>query len=406
MPRSSERVSFQGINGAQLQGVVEFPPHQKPHAYAIFAHCFTCGKNLLAAKRITQAVAQTGIAALRFDFTGIGDSEGDFSNTNFTSNIADIKSAFDYMKARFKAPSLLIGHSLGGSAVLASGMIIEEIEAIVTIGSPADPSHVQKLFAGSMDEIEKNGSGEVTIGLRKFTIKKQFLDDIVKNDFLKHLKKMRKPLLIMHSPQDKIVEISNAGQIYDAAFHPKSFITLDGADHILSAKKDAHYAGEVIGTWLRKYIPAPELKPIQTDHQVVAHLAGEKYTTSVHAGNHHITADEPLEVGGDDFGLSPYELLSSALATCTAMTLKMYALRKGIDLQEVNVHVNHARKHATDSDVADNKTSKIDEFIRTIELFGDLTEAQQKRLIEIANKCPVHRTLENPLVEINTTQRS
>lgn len=402
MAQSRERVSFPGFNGEDLQGVIEFPLNRKPHAYAIFAHCFTCGKNVSAARRIAQSVAQAGIATLRFDFTGLGDSEGEFAATNFSSNLKDIEAAHAFMSENFAPPTLLIGHSLGGSAVLASGLNISGIEAIVTVGAPSDPVHVKKLFKGSLEQIEKEGSGEVVIGYRKFVIQDQFIKDIQQTRFLDKLKNMRKPLLIMHSPQDKIVGIENAAEIYKAAFHPKSFVTLDGSDHMLSDAKDAQYAGELIGTWIRKYIPEPELTPLDTDHQVIANLSSEKFTTLVRAGRHHLTADEPEDIGGNDFGPTPYELLGSALATCTVMTLKMYALRKGIDLKEVNVHVSHEKKHGTDSDAA-SATNKIDEFTRDIELFGDLTEAEQKRLLEIADKCPVHRTLENPNIQIKTS---
>ncbi len=404
MAQSRKRVTFKGFNGEELRGVIEFPLDKKPHAYAIFAHCFTCGKNVSAARKIAQSVAQAGIATLRFDFTGIGDSEGEFAATNFSSNLKDIQAAHAFMAEHYEAPRLLIGHSLGGAAVLASGMQIEEIEAIVTVAAPSDPAHVKHLLKGALEKIETEGSGEVTIGYKTFTIERQFVADILSAKFLDQLKHMRKPLLIMHSPQDTIVGIENAAEIYTSAFHPKSFITLDGADHMLSAGKDANYAGEVIGTWVRKYIPAPEPKPIDTDHQVVASLSGPNFTTLVKAGQHNLTADEPAEVGGDDFGPNPYELLAASLATCTAMTLKMYANHKKIDLQEVNVHVSHAKKHATDSEDT-RASSKIDEFVRDLEIYGNMTEEQRQRLVEIADKCPVHRTLENPNTAIKTTLR-
>ena len=404
MSASRERISFEGVRGQTLAGVLEFPVDQKPHTFAVFIHCFTCGKNMSAARHITRAFTQSGIAVLRFDFTGLGDSDGDFSDTNFKSNLHDVEQAVAYLSKHYQAPRLLGGHSLGGAAALASAFNLDTIEAIVTIGAPSDPFHVTHLLQNEMDTILQEGHGEVLIGQRTFTIKKGFIEDLKQHEILSRLKKLKKPLLILHSPQDEVVNISNAAEIYQAAFHPKSFVTLDGSDHLLSEQQDARYAGEVIGTWVRKYLPAPESPSIKTDHQVAAMLLREdRFTTHVKVGKHQITADEPEEVGGTDFGPSPYELLSSALATCTAMTIKMYADRKSWQVDECIVHVNHEKKHGDDSQVSEKGGSKIDHFTRNIELSGALDETQRKRLLEIANKCPVHRTLESGEMKIETS---
>lgn len=403
MSRSRERVTFQGIKGQALAGVLEFPIDQKPHTFAVFIHCFTCGKNIGAARYITRALTQNGIAVLRFDFTGLGDSDGDFSETDFKSNLHDVEQAVAYLTEHYKTPKLLVGHSLGGAAALASAFDLESIEAVVTIAAPSDPFHVTHLLQDEMDTILSEGEGEVMIGARTFTIKRGFVEDLQDHEILSRLKHLKKPLLVLHSPQDEVVDIKNAAEIYQAAFHPKSYISLDGANHMLSGKQDAHYAGEIIATWVRKYLPPPVSPSIKTDHQVAAMLTKEdQFTTYVKVGQHQLTADEPEGVGGADYGPSPYELLSSALATCTAMTIKMYANRKKWNLDECIVHVDHEKKHAEDSHASEQGVSKIDHFMRRIELTGSLDEKQRQRLLEIANKCPVHRTLESGEMHIAT----
>ncbi len=389
----SKKVTFVNTNGYTLAAKLELPANGAPHNYAIFAHVFTGNKNLSAVRHISRALTLNGIAVLRFDFTGLGESEGDFADTNFTSNVEDLLAAAKFLEDNYKAPTIIVGHSLGGAASIFAASKIESIRAVATIGTPSEPEHVTHLLDSSIEDIETKGFANVTIGGRTFMIKKQFLDDLRSKDMYEILHNLKKAILVLHSPQDKIVEIDNAAKIYGAAYHPKSFITLDGADHMLTDKIAASYAGNTIASWVSRYIDLPKKEKLDTDKQVVAKLGKEGYTTEILAGQHGMIADESEEVGGDDFGPSPYELLSSALAACTVMTLQMYARRKNWDLKEVKVHINHDKKYVEDCHDCDQKNSKIDHFERCIEFEGDLSEEQIARLLEIADKCPVHRTL-------------
>lgn len=395
----SQKISFTNQVGYQLSARIDWPLSKGPYPFAVFAHVFTGNKSHRAARHISRALTLNGIAVLRFDFTGLGESEGDFADTNFTSNVEDLLSAADFLKETYAAPSIIIGHSLGGAAALFAGAKIESIKAIVTIGAPSYPEHVTHLLQESMEDIEQKGCARVSIGGRGFVIKKQFLDDLRDQNHIAIIKGLQKALLVMHSPQDRIVEIDNAAHIYKLAKHPKSFITLDGADHMLTSKEDAFYAGQVISSWVRRYADFPVRQPLKTDEQVVVKLAAEdKFTADIQAGRHGIVADEPEEFGGNDFGPSPYELLNASLGACTSMTLQMYAKRKGWDLREVKVHLSHQKTtyYYEDMKELDPKKSKIDRFERVIELVGDLSEEQRDRLMTIANKCPVHRTLASP----------
>ena len=389
----SKKVTFLNENGYTLAAKLELPANSFPHNYAIFAHVFTGNKNLSAVRHISRALTLNGIAVLRFDFTGLGESEGDFADTNFTSNVEDLLAAAKFLEDNYKAPTIIVGHSLGGAASIFAASKIKSVRAVATIGTPSEPEHVTHLLDSSIEDIEANGFANVTIGGRTFMIKKQFLDDLRSKDMYEILHNLKKALLVLHSPQDRIVEIDNAAKIYGAAYHPKSFITLDGADHMLTDKITASYAGNSIASWVSRYIDLPKKEKLDTDKQVVAKLGSEGYTTEILAGQHGLIADESEEVGGDDFGPSPYELLSSALAACTVMTLQMYARRKKWDLKEVKVHINHGKKYVEDCGNCDKNTSKIDHFERCIEFEGDLNEEQIARLLEIADKCPVHRTL-------------
>ena len=397
-----QTVHFQNNNKQSLAAIIEMPIDKKPMAFAIFAHCFTCNKNLHAVVNITQALTSKGIAVLRFDFTGLGESQGDFSETNFSSNVEDLISAAKFLENKYESPALLVGHSLGGAAVIYAAEKLDSVKAVATIAAPADPDHVSKLIKEGKDEIEKKGEATVNIGGRQFKIKKQFLDDLNNRRPEKVIQDMRKPIIILHSPFDKIVSIEDAATIYQSAFHPKSFMSLDDADHLLSRKRDSKYAGEVIGAWMTRYANVSEPKELETDKQMVARITDESLTVDIQAGKHRFTADEPESSGGNNFGPTPYELLNSALGSCTAMTMKMYADRKKWPLEEALVHVEHQRKHKEDCDECENsQVNKISLFERKIELSGDLTDKQKKRLIEIANKCPVHKTLSNE-IEINT----
>lgn len=398
----SKKVTFTNANGYTLSARLELPANSVPHNYALFAHVFTGNKNLSAVRHISRALTINGIAVLRFDFTGLGESEGDFADTNFTSNVEDLLAAARFLEENYVAPSIIIGHSLGGAASIFAASQIDSISAVATIGAPSEPEHVTHLLQSKIDDIEKNGFAKVSIGNREFLIKKQFLDDLRSKDMFNVLKKLKKALLVLHSPQDRVVQIDNAANIYSAARHPKSFITLDGADHMLTDKQNAAYAGSTIASWVSRYITLPKREILVTEKQVVAKLGDQGFTTEILAGQHGLIADESEDVGGDDFGPSPYELLSASLAACTVMTLQMYARRKKWDLKEVKVHINHHKKYAEDCANCEETTSKIDHFEKCIEIEGDLSEEQIARLLEIADRCPIHRTLKGS-IKIDTS---
>ncbi len=393
----SIKVTFKNKEGIGLSGRIELPVGGPPKAFALFAHCFTCSKNFTAVTNISRALTQNDIGVLRFDFTGLGDSSGDFSDTNFSSNVGDLISAAEYLEKEYEAPKIMIGHSLGGTATLEASAYLESVQAVATIGSPSDPPHVKHLFSNALDDINEQGHAEVNIGGRPFKIKKQFLDDLEQNDLKTILPHLKKALLFIHSPQDKIVEIENAAKLYNYAKHPKSFISLDGADHMMSNKQDSLYAGSVIASWASRYVDLNEPEILNSEKQVSVRTGEKGYTTEIRAGNHMLIGDEPEEVGGNDLGPTPYGYLLASLGSCTSMTLRMYADRKKWDLKEVRVHLNHSKVHAEDCDNCEGKNSKIDRIESEIEVFGDLDEDQKKRLLEIAGRCPIHRTLHNPI---------
>lgn len=389
----SKKVSFYNSNGNLLVGKLELPLMTEPYPFAIFAHVFTGNKNLLAARHISRALNLEGVAVLRFDFTGLGESEGDFSDTNFSSNVDDIKAAAKYLTENHAAPSIVIGHSLGGAAALFAGASLDSVKAVATIGAPFQPEHVTHLIGNSVQEIEEKGAAVITVDNREFIIRRQFIEDLSQNDTLKIIKEFDKALLVLHSPQDQVVEIENAAKIYHAAKHPKSFVTLNGANHMLNNKTDAFYAGSVIGSWVQRYVVSHEKEKLRTSKQVVVQLESGSFTTEIMAGKHGLVADESEELGGNDFGPSPYELLNSALGACTAMTLQMYAKRKKWPLENVRVHLSFDRQYKDDCENCDDPKLKISHFDRCIELTGDLDDIQKARLLEIADKCPVHKTL-------------
>ncbi len=389
----SKKTYFENRDGVKLAARIDLPVDSSPQSWALFAHCFTCTKNLRSIGNIVQSLIANGIAVMRFDFTGLGESGGEFENTNYSSNVQDLIDAAKFMEENYDAPSLLVGHSLGGAAVISAGAKLDSVKAVAAIAAPSGPEHLKNVLTSSINEIYEKGYTTITIAGQDFKIKKQFIEDIKSENFKASLFKLNAPLLILHSPDDKIVGIENATEIYKSAMLPKSFIMLDGADHLLSEKKDSLYAGKVIASWAERYLDMPEPKELKTENQVAARLEGKTYTTQILAGGHRLTADEPEEVGGNNFGPSPYDLVSSALGACTAMTLRMYADRKKWDLDEVIVHLNHKKTYKEDSENPDNKKGKIDRFERLIELRGNLDEEQKQRLLEIANKCPVHKTL-------------
>ena len=393
------KVTFKNRDGVELSGRLELPASATTQAYALFAHCFTCTKNLKSVHDISAALGQNGIAVFAFDFTGLGESEGDFADTNFSSSVNDLIDAAKFLQSEYQAPAILIGHSLGGTAAIRAALEIPSVLAVATIGAPFCPAHVKNLFADDIDSIRADGETQVHIGGRSFRIRRQFLDDINGQSVESALRNLKRALLVFHSPLDNVVGIENATDIFQAAKHPRSFISLDHADHMLSRTEDSTFAGQLLAAWARRYIRLDELEQqneFRTEHQVAVRT-GESYTTDVLSGNHRLVADEPASVGGNDFGPSPYGYLQAALGSCTAITIRMYANRKEWPLKEVRVHLNHNKVHAKDCADCDTPGGKIDELERHIELIGDLSDEQRSRLLEIADKCPVHKTLHSEI---------
>ena len=403
----TKRIKFPNKDGFELSARLELPVGKAPAHYAIFAHCFTCGKNSKAATVISRKLTRSGFGVLRFDFTGLGDSEGAFMDTGFSSNLDDLVAAADYLAENYEAPVLLIGHSLGGTAAIHAGAKIESIKAICTLGAPFEAEHVIQHIGDNKEEIIRKGSTLIKLGGTPFRIGSKFLHDLEKHSTASLLPTMRKALLVMHSPQDDVVGIANAESIFKAAFHPKSFVSLDRADHLLTNSDDAAYTADVIAAWSCKFIPAVAEEKLTTDEDVAAQIGSDEgYSTELVAGLHHFMADEPEIFGGKDLGPTPYQLLNAALGACTAMTLKMYADRKKWPLKKVTVHLSHSKMHAKDSAEPESERSKVEVFKRYLEIKGDLHSDQINKLMEIADKCPVHRTLTEKELKIETVLRS
>ncbi|WP_426412724.1 alpha/beta fold hydrolase [Bradyrhizobium ganzhouense] len=393
----TERFQFTGEGGHQLAAALELPDGE-PAAYALFAHCFTCGKDTLAAKRISVALAAKGVAVLRFDFTGLGSSEGDFANSTFSSNVADLVHAADHLRATRTAPSILIGHSLGGAAILAAAGKIPEAKAVVTIAAPSDPAHVTGMFREHVDAIRAQGEVEVSLAGRPFRIKREFLDDIAEHELMKDVAGLHKALLVMQSPIDDTVGIDNATKIFVSAKHPKSFVSLDHADHLLTKPVDALYAADVITAWASRYVEVA--KPAQASSSsdeprrvVVQETRKSKFNQFITVGPHHLVADEPLAAGGQDAGPGPYDFLLAGLGACTSMTMRLYADRKSLPLDRVTVTLKHSKIYAKDCAECETQDGMLDQIERDIAMDGALDAEQRKKLMEIADKCPVHRTL-------------
>jgi uncharacterized OsmC-like protein/fermentation-respiration switch protein FrsA (DUF1100 family) len=397
----TERFQFAGEGGHLLAAALDLPDGE-PLAYALFAHCFTCGKDVLAAKRIAAALAAKGIAVLRFDFTGIGSSEGDFANATFTSNVADLVRAANRLRETRKAPAILIGHSLGGAAILAAASQIAEAKAVVTIAAPSDPAHVTGLFKEHIEDIKKQGKVEVSLAGRPFPITREFLDDIAEHRLMAQVTLLRKALLVMHSPTDDTVGIDNATRIFLSAKHPKSFVSLADADHLLSQRRDSTYAADVIAAWAERYLDlAAPVQPADLAetprHVVVRETRAGKFQQTVSVGPHRLIADEPKAAGGDDTGPGPYDFLLAGLGACTSMTMRLYADRKSLPLERVTVTLEHNKIHAEDCAECDTREGLLDQIDRVIAMEGTLDPDQRKRLMEIADKCPVHRTLKSEI---------
>ena len=390
-----KKIEFKNKQGDELAGLLETPDPKKfsPEdiRFAIFAHCFTCSKDVAAASRISRSLAAKGIAVFRFDFTGLGNSDGDFANTNFSSNVEDLIVAAKMLEDEYQAPSLLIGHSLGGAAVLNAAHHLPKVKAIATIGSPATADHVQHLFVGAIPELEAKGEARVRIGSREFNIKKQLLDDLNKNTSADHIGNLRRPLLIFHSPIDSIVSVDEAGKIYAAAKHPKSFISLDNADHLLSNRDDSEYVGATLAAWAERYIGLSKAKeetpentrPEVNGSEVVVTELDKKFLRSLYTKDHNVISDEPLDYGGANTGPTPYNLLLMSIGSCTSMTLRMYANHKKLPVEDIKVRLVYER------------LEKEERITRYLSFKGDITDEQRNRLVEIADRCPVHRTLEN-----------
>ena len=399
--------------GQHLAGLLE-TPQQPIRAYVLFVHCFTCGKEVAAASKISQFLVQQGFAVFRFDFTGLGNNDGDLANTNFSSNTEDLLAAARFLEQDYEAPQLLIGHSLGGTAVLAMASQLPKVKAIVTIGAPYEAKNIIHNFEANLNAIKENGAAKVSLGAREFTIKQQFIDDL-RNQTTDHIKQLNKALLVLHSPVDLTVDIADAEKIYKAAKHPKSFVSLDTADHLLSKSVDNEYVAQTVSGWASRYIQPPQdSKPsIQKGHVLVAEI-DHKFQLNVFSDHHHWYADEPIQLGGTDSGPDPYEHLLAALGACTAMTIRMYADHKKIPLEHVEVSLSHERDYVNETDgtlhidTAEKVVSKekVEALVRNVQLLGPLSNTEKNRLMEIADRCPVHKTLHNNLKVLTTLSKS
>ena len=400
MPARAERISFPGSLGADLAGRLDLPAGPA-RAFAVFAHCFTCGKDVHAASRIAAGLADLGYAVLRFDFTGLGMSGGDFANTHFSSNVADLVAACDWLRAHHRAPQLLVGHSLGGAAVVAAASDVPEVRAVATIGAPSSRLHVTGLLGDDVERIARDGEASVRLAGRDFTVRRELLDDLARDEVLARASRLDAALLILHSPVDQVVGVEHAAALYQAARHPKSFVALDGADHLLGEPRDAAFAAAMISAWASRYVSddsGAAAPPSPSAPVVVAETTQGTYLNHVVVGRHRFLADEPVSVGGYDAGPGPYDLLASALGACTSMTLRMWAERKQLALGRITVEVTHDRVHADDAATdgsadAAAGAARIDRFRRVLHVDGEVDPATRARLLEIADKCPVHRTL-------------
>lgn len=387
------RVRFENATGQMLAAALDRPSGTVA-GYALFAHCFTCSKDLKAVRHLASALNGAGIAVLRFDFTGLGQSEGEFADTNFSANVDDLLQAAKWMRDHAMSPDLLIGHSLGGTAMLAAAASIPESKAVATIAAPSSPSHVKHLLSHASNEIAATGEAQVDLGGRPFTIRRQFLDDLERHDFPDCIGKLRKPLLVMHAPLDRTVSVDNATDIFIAAKHPKSFVSLDDADHLLTRADDASYAGRVLAAWSSRYTESViPVKPADATEETIAITAADGFLTRLVSAGHRLVADEPARYGGTDLGPTPYGLLSAALASCTSMTVQMYARRKKLALEVAEVRITHSKIHASDCEDCETTDARVDEFRRELKLTGKLSDDERQRLLEIAERCPVHRTL-------------
>ena len=381
---------FDGSEG-QLAAALEMP-EGPVRAYALFAHCFSCSKDIKAARTVTRALSEQGIAVLRFDFTGLGFSQGDFANTNFSSNVADLLKAAEFLERDYQAPEILIGHSLGGAAVLVAAGSLPSVKGVAVIGAPADAAHVAAQFGDKKKEIEEKGVAEVNLAGRPFTIKRQFIEDLQAQKVTDTVAALKKPLLILHAPLDETVSVENATKIFIAAKHPKSYVSLDTADHLLSKTQDARYAADVIAAWAGRFLGAQKISkaaaPVVKAAASARLIEGEAFATAVSIDGYPFVIDTSAAEGGRDLGPNPTRTLEASIAACSAITMRMYANRKKWDLKSAEVIVRRDEGEDAHSARA---------MVKTIRLEGDLDAEQRARLVEIAGKCPVHRMLSEPV---------
>ena len=393
----TQRLTFDGASGATLSARLELPADEQPMGYAIFAHCFTCSKNYKAVVNISRALAQAHIGVLRFDFTGLGESEGDFSDTTFSSNVDDLVAAAEFLGREYQAPAILIGHSLGGAAVLQAAHRVPACKAVVTINAPAEPQHVERHLTSSLEEIEQCGEAEVVLAGRAFTIKKQFLDDLDQQNMAEVIGNLGRALLVFQSPDDRIVGVENANQIFQNAKDPKSYLSIPGADHLLGREEDSEYVGATIAAWAVRYLGAPEQPASEEathDSQVIVRTGQSRYHTEIFAAGHPLVADEPERVGGTDTGPTPTGLLMAALGACTTITLRMYSDRKEWPVEEIGVRLRHRKLKPAEAPTSEKGVPILDEISQEVELIGPLDAEQRERLLQIAHRCPVHKALD------------
>jgi uncharacterized OsmC-like protein/alpha/beta superfamily hydrolase len=399
----TRKITFENSGGHRLAALLDLPVDDAPIAYALFAHCFTCSKDYKGVARVSRALAGEGVAVLRFDFTGLGQSQGEFADTTFSSNVADLVAAAGFMARELEAPKILIGHSLGGAAALHAASKIPSVAAVATIAAPSSTDDLANLIRSNAAEIETAGEAEVEISGRPFRIRRAFLDDLSEVNMHDAVAHLGCALMVFHSPVDSTVGIDHGVRIFEAAGQPKSFVSLDHADHLLSRAEDARYVGSMIAAWARRYVGAvqEDVKAPRSGDNLVVVRTEDGYRTEVQANGHHLVADEPLRAGGTNAGPTPYELLASALGACTSMTLRMYADRKGWPLEAVEVRLAHEKNHCEDCAESEGAGGRIDRFTSEISLEGQLDDDQRERMLQIADRCPVHRTLKTP-VEIST----
>jgi putative redox protein len=388
---TTTRTEFEGSQG-KLAAALELPSGA-PRAFALFAHCFSCSKDIKAARDIARALRAQGFAVLRFDFTGLGASEGDFANTNFSSNVEDLVRAADFLRREFEAPSIIIGHSLGGAAAIVAATAIPEAKGVAVIAAPAEAAHVLAHIEEARAEIEEKGEAHVELSGRPFTIRKQFIEDLEQARVTEAAAALRKPLLILHSPLDQVVGIENAAKIFAAAKHPKSFVSLDHADHLLRNTEDGQYAATIIAAWAGRYIDAVPAQPaahaggageeFRGGARAVS-IADKRFAVALSIDGYPFVIDADREDGGDGLGPNPTRTVEGALAACAAITMRMYAERKKWPLAKVSVAVRRAAGEDAHAATMLEKLVSID---------GDLDQAQRDRIKEIGDRCPVHRLL-------------